>query len=135
MNPTKIKISTELSAELIAYHLDCLPEEGCGLLAGKDQIVQLFLPVENSLHSPNRFAMKPEEQLKAFKQIEEQHLDLIAIVHSHPDGVTTPSVIDCNEFAYPGVLSVIIAPLKTGISLLCYEIMANTWTIIDIENR
>ena len=133
MTHLKVFISKVLSDQMISYHLGCLPEEGCGLLAGCDQTAQFFLPVENILHTTNRYSMKPEEQLRAFLQIEEQNLDLIAIVHSHPDGVTTPSAIDCEEFAYPGVLSVIIAPFECGASLSCYKIENKTWTAVDIE--
>jgi len=133
MTRLKVFISKALSDQMISYHLGCLPEEGCGLLAGRDHTAQLFLPVENTLHSINRYSMKPEELLMAFKQIEEQNLDLIAIVHSHPDGVTTPSAIDCDEFAYPGVLSVIIAPLEFGASLSCFLIENKTWTTVDID--
>ena len=105
------------------------------MLAGCGQTAKLFLPVENMLHSRNRYSMKPEEQLRAFKLIEEQNMDLIAIVHSHPDGVTNPSAIDCEEFAYPGVLSVIIAPFECGASLSCYKIEDKTWTMVDIEHN
>ncbi len=133
MKSQNIIISKELCDEMISYHLGCLPDEGCGLLAGYDLTARVFLPVENILHSSNRFSMKPEEQLRAFKQIEEQNMDLIAIVHSHPDGVTSPSAIDCDKFAYPGVLSVIIAALECGAILFCYKIENKSWTSVDIE--
>ncbi len=42
----------------ITMHLDdCLPEEGCGLIAGSQGTGKLVKVIENQLHSPVRFRM------------------------------------------------------------------------------
>jgi proteasome lid subunit RPN8/RPN11 len=43
-------------------------------------------------------------------EIEGQGLELLAIIHSHPAGPDQPSATDRAEFAYPGVLSLILFP-------------------------
>jgi proteasome lid subunit RPN8/RPN11 len=68
------------------------------------------IPVENELHSPVRFRMAAQEQLKAFLRFEERGLELVGLFHSHPAGPVHPSPTDLAEFAYPGVLTVILAP-------------------------
>ena len=83
------------------------PEEGCGLIAGNDRVSTGVFPITNELHSPFRFRMDPQEQLSAFLTIESQGWDLLAIFHSHPEGPNFPSATDVEEFAYPGVLSII----------------------------
>jgi proteasome lid subunit RPN8/RPN11 len=94
--------------------LACLPEEGCGLLAGRQEnraaYVTVVLPIANELHSPVRFRMDPLSQLQAFQWLDEQGLDLLAIFHSHPAGPAYPSATDQAEFAYPGVLTLIVSP-------------------------
>lgn len=77
---------------------------------GKPAAAVLALPVENALHSPVRFRMEPADQLKAFYALEEQGLELLAVFHSHPRGPEQPSATDLAEFAYPGVLSLILFP-------------------------
>jgi proteasome lid subunit RPN8/RPN11 len=78
----------------------CVPQEGCGLLAGQGDRVQAVIPITNAAHSPVRFRMDPEEQVGAFRRIEAQGWELVGIFHSHPAGPETPSPTDLRESAY-----------------------------------
>ena len=69
-------------------------------------------PVTNALHSPIRFRMAPEEQLKAFLWFEQHEMEMVGIFHSHPNGPSHPSKTDLAEFAYPGVVNVICWPIE-----------------------
>ena len=82
-------------------------EEACGLVAGIDQTSCAVYPVTNELHSPVRFRMDPEQQLKYFNQIEDENWQLLAIYHSHLQGPFEPSAIDIAEANYPGVINLI----------------------------
>ena len=82
-------------------------EEACGLVAGVDQTSFEVFPVTNMLHSPVRYRMDPEQQLKYFNQIEKNHWDLLAIYHSHPQGLERLSAIDIAEASYQGVIYLI----------------------------
>ncbi len=90
---------------------DCLPEEGCGLLGGKDDLVQAVLSVTNELHSLVRFRMVPQEQLNGFLWFERHEMEVVGIFHSHPNGPRHPSGTDLSEFAYPGVVNMICWPV------------------------
>ena len=76
------------------------PLEACGLLAGKNDLVEKVFLIENQAKSRVRFRMDPKGQLKAFKWIELHKLDLIGIFHSHPAGPETVSMTDIEEAAY-----------------------------------
>lgn len=82
-------------------------EEACGLVAGDDQTSCAVYPVMNELHSPVRFRMDPEQQLKYFNQLEAEDWQLLAIYHSHLQGPEEPSAIDIAEAYYPGVIYLI----------------------------
>ncbi len=120
---------------MIRHVLACLPEEACGLVgsaptegtasANAAVVAAAVLPVENALHSPVRFRMAPAEQLKAFYWLEERQLELSAIFHSHPQGPDHPSASDLAEFAYPGVLMLILSPLDPASS----PALAENWQI------
>lgn len=86
------------------------PLEACGLLAGKNGVVDDVLPVKNAAASPVRFRMEPRAQLRAFDQIETAGQEILAIFHSHPKGSSTPSPTDIKEAAYP-VVHIIWSPL------------------------
>ncbi len=83
--------------------ISCLPEEACGLLAGKGKLVYEVIPVTNALHSPYRFRMDPEEQLAAMIHMDEQGYQMLGIFHSHVHGPISPSETDWKESTYPEV--------------------------------
>ncbi|HLE51702.1 MAG TPA: M67 family metallopeptidase [Anaerolineales bacterium] len=86
---------------------DRAPEEACGLVAGLDSSSTAVFPITNLLHSQVRFRMDPQEQLAAFKGIDDHDWTLLAIYHSHPQGPHGPSRSDIAETTYPGVISLI----------------------------
>jgi proteasome lid subunit RPN8/RPN11 len=88
----------------------CLPNETCGLVAGRERCSVEVFPIANVLQSPNRFSLDPQQQLDAMLWIEEKGLELIAIYHSHPAGPSYPSLTDINESAFPGTVYLIWHP-------------------------
>jgi Predicted metal-dependent protease of the PAD1/JAB1 superfamily len=109
---------------MIQHIRSCLPEEACGLIGGiENRAVQIF-PIENEYHSPVRFRMRPEEQLRVFLALEQNGLDLIGIYHSHPTGPEFPSETDRSEFAYPGTAYLILSPHGVDWQVRGYQINA-----------
>lgn len=101
----------EGQVEEMRAHVDsCLPDESCGLLAGRGDVVEWVLPIANQERSPTRFRMHAREQLRGFRAIEDAGLELVGIFHSHPadlgsqaDTMMGPSITDIREAAYPVV--------------------------------
>ena len=88
-----------------------VPEEACGLLAGRIEAevysALAVFPITNVLHSPVRYRMDPTEQLAAFDEIDARGWELVAIYHSHPTGPEGPSATDIGEAYYPEVVYLI----------------------------
>ena len=78
-----------------------LPQEACGLIGGLQGRALQVYPAANALHSPVRYRMEPEEQVRIFLSLEKLGWDLLAIYHSHPTGPDHPSPTDLAEAAYP----------------------------------
>jgi [CysO sulfur-carrier protein]-S-L-cysteine hydrolase len=80
-----LRIPRALLDELIA-RADASPKaEICGLIAGRDGVATRLLPVVNAAPEPERaYAMDPNDQHRAFTDIEEAGEELLAIYHSHP---------------------------------------------------
>jgi [CysO sulfur-carrier protein]-S-L-cysteine hydrolase len=87
-----------------------IPEEACGLIAGKAGQVNDVMPITNEYRSQVRYRMAPEEQLRAFERFEQHGWDLLAIYHSHPSGPPYPSETDINEATYPETIYLILFP-------------------------
>lgn len=109
-----MRFPEDMVEQILNHMQGNLQEERCGLIGGVNGEARLFLPITNILHSPTRFRMDVSEQWQAFQTFEAQGLELMAIVHSHPNGPSVPSPTDLAEFAYPGVLYLIAAPTAEG---------------------
>lgn len=115
-----------LSAEqwaVISAHLTAeLPNEACGLLAGRDGNTQRVHLITNTKRSPTRFYMEPKELYRAIIEIEDNGLELIGIFHSHPAGPPTPSATDIAEAYYPDSAYVICYPADKGWQARAFEV-------------
>lgn len=98
--------------EAMRAHVEAeAPLEACGLLGGRDGVVQAVIPVTNAERSPVRFRMEPGEQLRAFEQLEAAGLEVVGIFHSHPQGPAVPSPADIAEARYE-VMQIIWCPCE-----------------------
>jgi [CysO sulfur-carrier protein]-S-L-cysteine hydrolase len=96
----KLRLARKHWLAMQRYVNEHAPLEACGLLAGKNNMVQAVLEIRNQAQSPIRFVMDPHEQLAAFNWIDSNELDLLAIFHSHPAGPEAVSETDIAEAAY-----------------------------------
>jgi proteasome lid subunit RPN8/RPN11 len=92
---------------MLDHVLACMPEEACGIVAGRQGIVAQVRPIENAAHSPFRFRMEPRGQVEALLDLEARGLELLAIYHSHPSGPPGPSATDVAELTYPEAAAMI----------------------------
>lgn len=91
-----------------------LPEEACGLLAGRDSRVEAVYPLENEAHSPTRFVIDPSAQVASMLDMEANGQDFLAVYHSHPQGPPHPSGTDIHEAGYLGIVHLIWFRIETG---------------------
>jgi proteasome lid subunit RPN8/RPN11 len=106
-NLIEIGIKESHCAQMIEHVASVAPMEACGLVAGLEDGSALIYEISNELNSPIRYRMAPKEQLAAFLDMEIKGWDLLAIYHSHPNGLPHPSGIDLSEAAYPGTIQLI----------------------------
>ena len=75
-----------------------LPEESCGLIAGRKEgnhnIIEKIYLLTNVDHSNEHFSMDPKEQLAAVKDARANNLKLLGNFHSHPESPSRPSEED-----------------------------------------
>lgn len=110
-----------------------VPLEACGLLAGLGNRVLAALPVSNSLNSPVAYRMDPQEQLRAFREIESRGWEMLAIYHSHPHGPDHPSPTDIAQAYYPDTPYLIWFPDETDWRCRGYTIRDGKVTEIRLK--
>ena len=104
-------LTNEQAEEMIRHARREYPNEACGLLAGngKDGRVEKVYQMTNADHSPVTYRLDPEEQYRAFTEIEEEGWELLAIYHFHSHSPAYPSATDLELAFYPDSLYLIIS--------------------------
>lgn len=109
-----IQLPERCLKEMIEAGKEAFPEEMCGLLGGEEKegvrIVREIYVLENQDHSREHFTMKPEDQLKAIKDMRKKGLVPLGNFHSHPETPARPSEED-KRLAYDKNASYMILSL------------------------
>jgi proteasome lid subunit RPN8/RPN11 len=85
------------------------PHECCGLLAGRGTRVERLYRGSNIDRSPYTYRLDPQEQLRFFKAIDAEGLELLGIYHSHTQSAAYPSKTDVARAFYPDAVYVIVS--------------------------
>jgi [CysO sulfur-carrier protein]-S-L-cysteine hydrolase len=105
-----MRISQGLVDEVVSHAREDVPNECCGLIGGVDGVATAIHRVPNAAASPLRFEMDPQEQYNAWKAIEDDGQELLAIYHSHTKSAAYPSQTDVNQaVAWPDPIWVIVS--------------------------
>lgn len=122
----ELLISRELLAKIISHCKEIYPYEACGILAGKDNVVQKVYKMTNIENSSVSYMMEPREQFTVMKEMREQGLEMSAIYHSHPQSDVHPSPKDINLAFYPDSLYVILSLIYEEPAIKAFEIKNGT---------
>jgi len=117
--------------EIVAHLTASLPEEGCGLLAGRAAI-EIVLPIENAEHSPVRYTMEPRALVAALARFEAAGMDLLGVFHSHPSGPFGVSDSDMREWRYRETALMVCVPGRAGWQGRAYFIVDGQATEIPV---
>ena len=81
-----------------------------GSVGGRDGEATEVIRVENAAASPLRYEMEPKAQYDAYRAIEDQDHELLAIYHSHTKSPAYPSQTDVNQaVAWPDQIYLIVS--------------------------
>ena len=109
-----IRMRDHLYDEIVNYAKEHLPEEACGLVAGKkegkDKFIEKVYCLTNIDHSNEHFSLDPKEHLAAVKDMRANGLVPLGNWHSHPESPSRPSEED-KRLAYDSTASYMILSL------------------------
>ena len=110
-----ISISKDNYEKILAHAQKNLPEEACGLIAGRiegsDKHIEKVYLLTNIDHSNEHFSLDPKEQLAAIKDMRANGLSPLGNWHSHPESPSRPSEED-KRLAYDSRASYLILSLQ-----------------------
>jgi len=105
-----LELPAALRDEIVSHARAESPREACGLVAGRDgRATRVIRCVNAHPAAVTRYTIDPREQLRAFRDMEANGEDLVAIYHSHPATQAYPSPTDRAESHYPEAIYVLVS--------------------------
>ena len=98
-----------LATAIIDHARNGLPDEVCGLVAGRDGVATAVYPGRNISPTPADTYELDHDTLARVFDFEDAGLELVAIYHSHPHGPDRPSPTDIASAAYPDSVHLIVS--------------------------
>ena len=92
--PVAIRLRREHVEAMIAHALEDAPQECCGVLATREDIVDSVNRARNAEASPYRFKIDPLEYAKLERRLDEAGSTPVGFYHSHTGTDPVPSPTD-----------------------------------------
>jgi [CysO sulfur-carrier protein]-S-L-cysteine hydrolase len=96
-----IEIPADIRDAMIAQARQELPNEACGLLAGREGRVERFYPIANEDQSHLTYRLDGKQQLLAESEIDDKNWEVIGVFHSHTHTEAFPSKTDRKQAFWP----------------------------------
>ena len=97
-----LRLPKTMVDEMVEHALDDLPNECCGIVAGKDGVAQKLYRTRNSEASPFRFNIHPIDLKNAIEEADANDWQILVIYHSHVASDAYPSPTDIRLAQWPG---------------------------------
>ena len=104
-------IRRDLLDQTIAHARAEYPNECCGLLAGRGDVVERVYSLPNADRSPVSFRIDPTDELAVFLEIDRVGLELVGVFHSHTHSAAYPSETDIRFAPAVGPVAQVILSL------------------------
>jgi proteasome lid subunit RPN8/RPN11 len=117
-----VVIPAAVRDEMIAHARAGLPNEACGILAGRDGRVERFFPAESDEPSPYYYRIEARDQIRIMNAIDDAGLDLVGIYHSHTSSPAYPSRTDAEQAFWPDAVYVIVSLAEPEADVRGYRI-------------
>ncbi|HZT83219.1 MAG TPA: M67 family metallopeptidase [Gemmataceae bacterium] len=109
----RLHLPRRLYEEMLAQAAAELPNECCGLLAGRVAdgvgVVEARYPLVNAAASPREYLSDGRSMFAAVRDIDRRGLDILAVYHSHPTSAPVPSRTDLERNSYPDAMCLIVS--------------------------
>ncbi|MCH3956584.1 MAG: M67 family metallopeptidase [Olsenella sp.] len=108
-----LHLTTDAFEEMASWAREHLPEEACGLIAGRRQGDEAWAErvfcLENEDHSSEHFTISAASQLRCIREARTAGLEILGNWHSHPETPARPSKEDLRLANDPKALYVVLS--------------------------
>ena len=119
-------------AGIIGHARDAAPLECCGLLAGKDELIDEYICTDNIRASEVAYQVNPVEHLAAIKSLRARGRVIVGAYHSHPRTPAVPSATDLAEAHDADLLYVIVSLCDDCPDVRAYRLQDGTFVEVPV---
>ena len=109
-----LRLPKGIARQIVDHAGEQAPDECCGILAGKKGVASRVYRITNTVKSPYRYLMDPQEFLDADKDVESKQIEFLAFYHSHTHSEAYPSSTDVRMALESGWLDVFYVLVSTS---------------------
>ena len=113
-NDAVLTLTKDYVDEMIAHAIEDVPNECCGIIAGKDGAATKLYRAINAEASPFRYSVDPKDLLRIYRDLDSNGWDVFVIYHSHTHTEAYPSPTDVRLAAWEDALYVIVSLADDG---------------------
>ena len=122
-----MKIQLNVLAGITGHARDAAPLECCGLLAGKDDLIDEYIRTDNVRASEVAYQVDPVEHIAAMKSLRVRGRVILGAYHSHPRTPAVPSATDLAEAHDAALLYVIVSLRDERPDIRAYRLQGGTF--------
>jgi proteasome lid subunit RPN8/RPN11 len=118
-----LTLPKQMVDEMIAHARQDLPNEACGIIAGKDGTATRLYRAINAEASPYRYSVEPKDLLRIHKDVDRRDEEFMVIYHSHTHTEAYPSPTDLRLAAWPDAYYVLVSLKDEPPAVRAYRIV------------
>lgn len=119
-------------AGIIGHARDAAPLECCGLLAGKDELIDEYICTDNIRASEVAYQVNPVEHIAAIKSVRARGRVIVGAYHSHPRTPAVPSATDLAEAHDADLLYLIVSLCDDRPDVRAYRLQDGTFVEVPV---
>lgn len=128
-----LKIQLHVLAGIARQARDEAPLECCGLLAGKDDLVDEYIRTHNIRASEVAFQVDPADHFAAIKSLRTRGRAVLGAYHSHPRTPAVPSPTDLAQAPGGDFFYVIVSLAGEVPDIRAYRLQDGTFVDVPFE--
>ena len=122
-----MKIQLHVLAGIIGHARDAAPFECCGLLAGKDELIDEYICTDNIRASEVEYQIDPAAHIAAIRSLRARGRVIVGAYHSHPRTPAVPSATDLAEAHDAELLYLIVSLCDDRADVRAYRLQDGTF--------
>jgi proteasome lid subunit RPN8/RPN11 len=128
----QVRLRRDVRAAIIAHARREAPNECCGLLIGRELLIDEAVPARNLCASPTRYLLDPADHIATNRRLRHTSRSVMGAYHSHPSSPPVPSETDSTEAFYHEFVWMIVSLVEPGGEVAAFKLTNGELTPVGL---